>query len=66
MKKSKEYYITVREHAKQTLNRRGFPISESYLYRLIREHKAGIRNALPFDFVEVDQNILIVKSTSIK
>jgi hypothetical protein len=32
-------------------NRRGKPASHSYLYRLIREHHAGTRETIPFEYI---------------
>lgn len=52
-------YISVKEYTENKFNRRGFPISESYIYRLIREYKNGKRGGLPFDFIEVKQLIRI-------
>jgi len=60
-KKGKKELIPVAEYAATNFNRRGFPISVSYLYRLIRQHKAGLRNDLPFDYEEQGQSIFIVK-----
>jgi len=33
------------------MNRRGKPASHSYLYRLIREHHAGKRSTIPFQYI---------------
>lgn len=46
-------------------NRRGFPMSESYLYRLIRETEAGIRTSkqevIWFNYVmEGDKNHIYI------
>ncbi len=53
--------ISVAEYAEGKFNRRGFPVSVSYIYRLIREYKAGIRHNLPFEFKEIGQSIFIIK-----
>ena len=52
--------IPVSEFAKTYYNRRGFPVSPSYIYRLIREHKAETRKAIPFEYEEIGQIIFIV------
>jgi hypothetical protein len=33
------------------INRRGKPVSPSYIYRLIREHSKGLRNDVPFNYI---------------
>lgn len=54
-------YISVQEYASTQKNRRGFTISPSYVWRMIREHKDGKRETLPFEYVEFGQIIRIVK-----
>ena len=52
--------LPIREYAKTRLSRRGFPVSVQYVYRLIKEHKEGLRD-LDFHYVEIDKTIWIVK-----
>lgn len=51
--------IPVREYI--MYSRRGFPVSVQYIYRLIKEHKTGIRESIPFEYVEIDKGIWIKK-----
>ena len=53
--------ISIREYitTNNITNRRGHLISDSYIYRLIRQHKAGKRTILPFDYIEIGQIIRI-------
>lgn len=67
---SKEQLITVDQFRQTYFSRRGFPVSKSYVYRIIREYegkvtkKSGelvIRPTLPFKYKEVGKGIMIVK-----
>ena len=53
--------ISIREYIinNNITNRRGHLISDSYIYRLIRQHKNGKRLSLPFSYVEIGQIIRI-------
>ena len=35
----------------KVINRRGKPVSPSYIYRLIRKHNKGELNTIPFNYV---------------
>ncbi len=35
----------------KVINRRGQPVSPSYIYRLIRKHNKGELNTIPFNYV---------------
>ena len=52
--------MPIRDFAETYLSRRGQPVTVSYIYRLIREHKAGTR-LLDFDYIEEGKQIWIVK-----
>jgi hypothetical protein len=54
--------IPVSEFAKTFYNRRGFPVSTSYIYRLIRNHKAGDPKPLPFEYEEIGQIVFIINN----
>jgi len=64
-----EGYITLREFSEinEVLTRRGHKMSFGYLYRLIRQHKAGtITRPLWFDYVFVgEKNRILIKSNHI-
>lgn len=60
-KNAKDELIPVSTFSETYYNRRGFPISLSYIYRLIKQHKAGERKSLPFRYKEIGQKIFIVK-----
>lgn len=49
----KQTKVSVEEYAKKGTikNRRNQPVSPSYLYRLIRQHHAGERTSIPFNYV---------------
>jgi hypothetical protein len=59
--KEKKNRITIAEYAAITMNRRGFPVSVSYIYRLIRQHQAGLRDDLDFNYEMDGQAIYIIK-----
>jgi hypothetical protein len=52
-KKKEQTKISLAEFVSKGIikNRRGKPVSHSYLYRLIREHHAGSRPAIPFEYI---------------
>jgi hypothetical protein len=52
--------IPVRDFAKTFYSRRGYPVTVQYIYRLIKEHKEGLRD-IPFKYKEIDKAIWIVK-----
>lgn len=52
--------IPVREFAETYISRRGYPVTVQYIYRLIAEHKKGLRE-LTFKYKEIDKAIWIVK-----
>jgi hypothetical protein len=52
--------IPVRDFAKTFYSRRGYPVTVQYIYKLIKEHKEGIRS-IPFEYKEIDKAIWIVK-----
>ncbi len=56
-----ENLISVADYAGLQIlkNRRGYPLSEGYIYRMIRQHKAKERATLPFQYVEMGQIIRI-------
>lgn len=60
--KSTNKLLTVKDYAKTRLSRRGLPVSEQYVYRLISESKQGLRR-LDFEYVEIGNKraIWIVK-----
>ena len=35
----------------KVINRRGKPVSPSYIYRLIRKHNKGELNTIPFNYI---------------
>jgi hypothetical protein len=45
--------VSVEQYAatNQLINRRGKPVSPSYIYRLIREHSKGLRSDVPFNYI---------------
>lgn len=61
----KEQLITVEEFRQTYLSRRGYPVTHSYIYRMIREYEGKIpgkvRLSLPFKYKEVGKGIMIVK-----
>jgi len=61
MKKKYADYISVREFANQgkMLNARKEPVTETYIYKIIREYQDGKRQSLPFDYIRVGQIIRI-------
>ena len=52
--------IPIRDFAETYISRRGYPVSVQYIYKLIAEHKKGLRE-LPFKYKEIDKGIWIVK-----
>lgn len=52
--------IPVRDFAKTFYSRRGYPVTVQYIYKLIKEHKEGLRD-IPFKYKEIDKAIWIVK-----
>ena len=42
--------ISVEQYAATITNRRGHPVSPSYIYRLIRQHIKGQRISVPFNY----------------
>jgi len=50
---AKQNKISVEEFAKKGTikSRRNKPVTPSYLYRLIRQHHAGERESIPFQYV---------------
>ena len=42
--------ISVEQYASTITNRRGHPVSPSYIYRLIRQHIKGQRISVPFNY----------------
>jgi len=58
--------IGIEEFATTYLNRRGEPVSPSYIWRLIREDKAGLRKNKPltFKYKEIGKSVWIVKEPS--
>ena len=59
--KEKKNRITIAEYAAKTMNRRGFPVSVSYIYRLIRQHENGERDDLKFTYEMDGQAIYIIQ-----
>jgi hypothetical protein len=58
--------VSVEQYAAQNkmINRRGKPVSPSYIYRLIREHSKGLRSDVPFNYVmegEKDRIFILTK-----
>jgi len=52
--------IPVRDFAKTYISKRGFPVTVQYIYKLIKEHKKGLRD-ISFEYKEIDKAIWIVK-----
>lgn len=52
--------MPVRDFAKRYISRRGFSVTPQYIYKLISDHKQGLRD-LPFKYKEIDKAIWIVK-----
>jgi len=52
--------MPVREYAKTVISRRGFAVTPSYIYKLIKENKEKGR-AISFKYKEIDKQIWIVK-----
>jgi hypothetical protein len=51
--------IPVRDYAKRVINRRGFPVSVQYIYKLISLHKNEGKQ-INFKYKEIDKGIWIV------
>lgn len=64
-KNKKSTLVSLREYAlnhNPKLNRRGFTMSESYLYRLIRENMNGHSRELWFKYIlEGDKNHILIE-----
>ena len=43
------------------ITRRGHKASVQYIYRLIKQHKAGLRQNIPFNYIEINKAIWIKK-----
>lgn len=52
--------IPIRDFAKTFYSRRGYPVTVQYIYKLIKEHKKGLRD-IPFKYKEIEKAIWIVK-----
>jgi len=65
MKKKKQFYagtyISVREfvNSGKLLNNNQQPVTETYVYRLIRKYQEGKRDNLPFEYIRLGQIIRI-------
>lgn len=65
MKKKKQLYagtyISVREfvNSGKLLNNNQQPVTETYVYRLIRKYQEGKRDNLPFEYIRLGQIIRI-------
>lgn len=57
---AKENLIPVRDYAKTRISRRGFPVTPSYIYKMIALSKEG-KMSIDFDYVEDGKSIWIVK-----
>ena len=58
---SSDNLMTVPDYAKTVLNRRGTPVSPSYIWRLIRQHK-NEGKAIDFEYREIGKAIWIVRT----
>lgn len=63
MKNNKPYgdYVSVREfvNSGKLLNNNQHPVTETYVYRLIRKYQEGKRDNLPFEYIRLGQIIRI-------
>lgn len=61
--------IGIEEFAKTYYSKRGFPVTPSYIWRLIRDDKAGKRKGkepIRFKYKEIGKSVWIVKESTRK